>query len=92
MFGKAVSTGKSYKKVQNPFKRFQSENMTMADALDNAVQLLEDEGLGGTPDEPVVTIIMRNSVEDGDGPRSISTVIYIGGTTEEITNDLKKIK
>jgi hypothetical protein len=91
-FGKAVSTKKSYRNAKDPFERFESENDTMQDALENAETLLEEKGLHGTPDEPAVTIIMRNTLEDGDGPRGIKTVIYIGGTTEEITNDLKTIK
>lgn len=92
MFGKAVSVKKSYKNTNNPFERFESENETMQTALENAIELLEEKGMVGGPDEPIVTIVMRNSIEDGDGPRGTSTIIYIGGTTEEISNDLKTIK
>lgn len=92
MFGKAVKVTRQTVGKSNGFERFESENDTMQDALENAGQLLEEKGLKGTPDEPVVTIIMRNTLEDGNEPRGISTVIYIGGTTEAITNDLNKIK
>lgn len=72
------------------FQKFETDGDSFEDVLAGALDVLEQKGLSGEPNEPMVSLIMKNDLLDkGNEPRRVSGILYIGGTEEEIINDLK---
>lgn len=71
------------------FQRFEANNCdSFEDALAGALQLLEGQGLAGVEGEPDVTIVFKQGAVSSVGDKLVDTVVYLGATKEEITNDI----
>lgn len=71
------------------FQRFVANNCdTFEDALNGALNLLEDQGLAGVQGEPDVTIVIKQTgAVATSGDKLVDAIVYIGATKEEIAND-----
>lgn len=70
------------------FQRFEANNCaSFEDALQGALNLLEDQGLAGVQGEPDVTIVLKQGAINTAGDKLVDTVVYLGATKEEIAND-----
>jgi len=84
----------SLRRINSPvttFKKFEAENIPdFENALNDSLNVLEENGMEGANKEPEVTIVLRNTVQGTDGYRIVNATVYIGATTQDIAADLNK--
>jgi len=73
---------------ESKFGRFEKEGVPdLETAIEECTNLLLDQGLSGTSDEPEVTIVLKNNIIDRND-RKFNMIVYIGDSTKEVTDDL----
>lgn len=76
---------------KSTFNVFESDNISdFETALNDALCVLEEKGMNGENDEPEVTLVLRNTIPGADGYRKIQAIVYIGATTQDISQHLNK--
>jgi len=75
------------------FQRFEANDiLNFEDGLNGGLDLLEDNGITGTGNEPNLTIILRQNGKLQGDIKLVDAVVYIGATPQEIANDLNQLQ
>jgi hypothetical protein len=74
-----------------PFERYEASAESPFDALEEAVDLLQQQKIENEPGNPSVTIILK-SLPDSKTDAKVSATIFIGATDEEISENLNSTK